>query len=670
MLCESGNPSGNYVPPPIGNGDLSVQIDMEGIQKQKRYHGMTPGIYRAGRRYDTYIGELISFGHIDQVSPAPESWRQKLNVETATISTTCTYPDKAEICTEAFVHPELPVLMIKKKFTGKKFTLKYILSSPDDINSLPARMGINTSKNKNGVDISYTISGIPGLDGIISLWTDAPESSVEVGDNQFAISVTGNEATFYLSFHDKLDTEDFIKANCELKAVINNLSYSGLMSSNKAKWGKYYNEGYVKLPDRKLDEVYRTSQYHLKISSTKWSIPTGIFPTHWQGKYFAFDDFFSFMGLLTTGHLSTAKKIPGFRHKHLQKALDRAHRYFGENLSGARFNWQTTEDGSEAASPSFWLEHIFHLASIALSAWEYYRYSGDTSFLAEEGYPVIANCAVFYETQAIYRDNKDKYYIGKCTDLERLGPGRERAFMTTCGVVATLEAAAAAAGILNIDPDKAEQWNSKAANLKKNLPHDGKKYVPYPECEESSIAVFAGKYPYDTLSNIDPLQLSAINDFLEHENEYGNMYPVGHSVCAWYAGWKGVAFARLGLHDLSLECIEQAAAGANCFSEIFEISDPVSHPWFTTAEGAYIHMVNESLIQSSQGEIRITGRDKQDYEFKLAAVGGVTVGVKARNGTIIHLVTSASKMYQGKILLPDKTEYQVSLSSGEEIQLI
>lgn len=669
MQCDSRNLTGNYVPPPIGNGDLSVQIDMEGIQNPREYYGMRPGIYRAGRRYDTYIGELISFGHIEQAVSVPESWRQDLNVETATISTVCTYPDKTEIRTEAFIHPEKPLLVIKKKFTSGKFTLEYILDSPAEAGLLPGRMSINTCLSGNGVDISYAMAGLPGLSGIISFWTDASEPSIEIDNNKFSITATGNEAIFYLSFHDKLDGEDFINTNLELKEIVAKLQYSGLFEAHKTAWRNYYAEGYVRLPDRKQDEVYRTSQYHLKISSTKWSIPTGIFPTHWQGKYFAFDDFFSFMGLVTTGHLSTAFKVPRFRHAHLQKALDRAHRYFGKNLSGARYNWQTTEDGSEAASPSFWLEHIFHLASIALSAWEYYRYSGDTKFLADEGYPVISNCAIFYETQAIYCDD-NKYFVGKCTDLERLGPGRERAFMTTCGVIATLEAAVATARILNLDADKAEQWNTKAAILKKSLPHDGEKYIPYPECKDRSIAIFAGKYPYNTLNNDDLKQHAAIKDFLEHENECGNMYPVGHSVCAWYAGWKGVAFARLGQYDLALACIEQAAAEANCFSEIFEISNPVSHPWFTTAEGAYIHMVNECLLQSSSGRIEITGLNGKDYEFKLAAVGGATVHAKAEAGIITGLRVTATKSYEGKVILPDKSVYEISLNQGESVQLI
>ena len=43
-----------YVPPPLGNGDLSFQIDFEGGMGQQEFCGMVPGIHRAGFRYDTY----------------------------------------------------------------------------------------------------------------------------------------------------------------------------------------------------------------------------------------------------------------------------------------------------------------------------------------------------------------------------------------------------------------------------------------------------------------------------------------------------------------------------------------------------------------------------------------------------------------------------------------
>ncbi|HTN39442.1 MAG TPA: hypothetical protein VL053_20360, partial [Arachidicoccus sp.] len=58
-------PSG-YVPPLISNGSLNMLIDFQGGQEQKKYVGMTPGIFWAGRRPVAAKGELISFGYFGQ----------------------------------------------------------------------------------------------------------------------------------------------------------------------------------------------------------------------------------------------------------------------------------------------------------------------------------------------------------------------------------------------------------------------------------------------------------------------------------------------------------------------------------------------------------------------------------------------------------------------------
>ena len=39
--------------------------------------------------------------------------------------------------------------------------------------------------------------------------------------------------------------------------------------------------------------------------------------------------------------------------------------------------------------------------------------------------------------------------------------------------------------------------------------------------------------------------------------------------------------------------LEECAADTGCFSELFEIHETGSHPWFTTAEGVFLEAVME-----------------------------------------------------------------------------
>ena len=670
MECTSATVTPQYVPPPLGNGELSAMVDMEGVQRQKTWPGhLTPMIWWAGRRYATRLGELIPFGYVGQSTGEVASWRQRLDTTRACIETDCTYEDGRQIRTDAFAHLELPVLAFRKAFEGA-FTFTYALAQPGSEGLPPEHMQILATPTTGGIDIAYRVPGPDGCHGRISFLCDRPATAT-ISGNWFSLTVAEGPASFFLLFVDSIGHADVAKASYELGRRVAEEGYDGLFASHCAAWSSYWEEGFVRLPSARQSEVYQTAQYHLRISATPWSMPTGIFGTHWHCRYFGFDEHFGFMGLATSGHLAIARRVPEFRHRVLAKAIARAYRYFGDEDvgTGARFHWETDEKGDDRTPPGFWLEHIFHMANIALSSWHYYRLTGDREFLADTGYPVISRCADFYRSQSLYQTGEDRLVVGKCTDLERLGAARENAYMTTCGVVATFRAAAAAAETLGIADERAAEWRDLASKLVASLPRENGRYIPYPECPQKSIAVFAGTFPYPAVASDDPLQARAIADFLAEEKTYGNMYPVGDSVCVWYAGWMGVAFARLGQLDRARICIGQAVAETNCFAEIFEISKPVHHPWFTTAEATFVQMVNESLLQSAPGEIRVLPGPGEDYAFRLPADGGVQVEAHFAAGRPERIALRASRAYAGQVIMPDGSAREIRLDAGETLVL-
>ena len=72
------------------------------------------------------------------------------------------------------------------------------------------------------------------------------------------------------------------------------------------------------------------------------------------------------------------------------------------------------------------------------------------------------------------------------------------------------------------------------------------------------------------------------------------MYPVGKSLCTWYAGWKAVTFRRLGETETAKTVVRQMAEETGCFSEVFEIFETGHHPWFCTGEGILLQAVCEA----------------------------------------------------------------------------
>ena len=189
--------------------------------------------------------------------------------------------------------------------------------------------------------------------------------------------------------------------------------------------------------------------------------------------------------------------MPEFRKNVcLDKAIFRTTMSRSEADAQARFCWETNEYGDEVAASGFWYDHIFHMATVAIGAYQYYEFTQDVSYL-KECYRMIRACAKFYTVHMLYTDSDGRVYVGKCTDLERLGPSVENPFMTACGVIKTLECLVKSADVLNIDREYRDECAYLSGKLYESLPKENGEYTPFLGCTQKSVAVFAGKFPFD-----------------------------------------------------------------------------------------------------------------------------------------------------------------------------
>lgn len=581
QTCSSENAIPNrYCPPALGNGDLSLLVDYAGGTTPCKYcdNHIESGLWRAGFRYDKPGFPLVPFGffehQLDNAGTVAD-WTQTLHVTNAASESECSFRNGLRMRSYVYCHLRYNLIVIRKELQGAdSFRMRYSFA-PERTVSVP----VTETKT------AYQINAWSGIRGTVSFFSPDPAVTALHTGTEIILTSPTSAAVFYLAFDE--EAEIFARTHSEPE----------IEASHRAAWAEYWAESTVpadRLPEQVL-RAARTSEYHLRISSTKWSIPTGIYPSHWDGRYFAFDEFFALEGLLAAGHLSTARKIPQFRLSHLDAAKIRAYSYFGNKSPAARFVWETVEQpGLEGAPGGFWLEHIFHLAHIALGAWHCSQNGGDPEFLKETAYPLMHGCAEYYRIFSVSEKEKGRFVIGKCTDLERLGAARENPFMTTCGVIATFRAAAEAASLLHTDPELRNTWLMLAEKLTESLPQDDRSYLPYPDCTDKSIGLFSGVFPYGNLSADDPKQRQGILDFCASEQLFGNMYPVGKSLCTWYAGWKAVTFRRLGEIETARTVVRQMAEETGCFSEVFEILETGHHPWFCTGEGILLQAICEA----------------------------------------------------------------------------
>ena len=247
----------------------------------------------------------------------------------------------------------------------------------------------------------------------------------------------------------------------------------------------------------------------------------------------------------------------------------------------------------EGTTGGFWLEHVFHMTHIGLSAEACARSLQDPDYTKNIAYPVMRGCAEFFRLHQVYHIPGRGYIIGKCTDLERLGPGRENPFMTSCGAIALFRKTALMAEELGCDSDLVKEWREMADGLLLTLPQNGENYLCYPNCPDPSIALFSGLYPYEVLDPGDPKLQKGIDWYCRNERKFGNMYPGGNSLCIWYAGWKALTLFRQGKKEEARNLVNFMAESTGQFGEVFEIYETLNHPWFTTAEGIYLQSLCE-----------------------------------------------------------------------------
>lgn len=656
MRYQSSENKSCYFPPLLSNGEISFAPDREGCLgytyeefRSKGLNGFDGIVVRAARRSplcNSLQARLFPFGVFTfKEGSGITDWSQTLETKKGLVESDCTYEDGVTIHSESLIHPEKNIYALRKTFyNGKKtkeFAYEVTLCGYNE--SISQYMEVRYVEKRGDVGcIGFKMYGMDVYSGEIQIFVDK-EYTMTAKENGCRLvfdAAEGEAVTFYYALEDNANGVNFEEVLKNYKQTIEASGFDGLRAECEAHFGVFYDLGYVKTSDEKLNSIYETSLYSIKCNTTKSSISVGFNNGSWDGRYFAFDEYTSYRGLLGANRLELAKRVPLFRlNTCLKPAIRRAsdcHRT-AETEDMARFHWEEGDEGwLELAPDGNWKDHIFHIPLVGMGAFQYYEFSQDLDFL-RECYPMIRACAKFITKHMVYQEG-EKLYIGKCTDLERLGSSVKNPFLSVCGAIQLLECCKKAADLLGTDGAYADECRYIAGKLRENLPVQEGRYVPFLDCKQKSIAVFGGKFPFDVLTDTDEKMRSAWEDFEHNGANYGNMYPMGKSISSWYACWKASGYARAKMTEKAYDALRQAYPSAGVFGELFEINEENLHlkPWFATAAGIFVSTVHDMLLQSDGKTITILPAYPHDTDlsFRLAAVGGVTVEAEVKNGAL------------------------------------
>ena len=681
VASPDGREPSDYVPAMLSNGRLNVFLDyrlsVSTGSKALARKNLRPGIWWEGRRSVDNPGVASRFGYglspqgafrtrlvVDGVEQRdPKCWRQTLDLRRALMATEADYAGGVTLAGEAFVAQARNVVAVRQEVANTsdvphKVTLGLAYTAPKGDRLQGAwtvEKGAAVWKMRcfERFVTDETIRVRPA-DGhhVAAL---CAETKV-VGDSGVLVR------TFTLAPKERRTAAWFVVFDDNLAKKLPKVSprpcpatplsdYDALRAEHVADWEAYGAESEIRVPDARIQELFEMARYHLRCVSTEWSIPVGIMPSHWAGRIFAFDEMYGVQGLVAAGHFAAAKVAPDFRAATLTNACIRCNRSADKpfHRSGARWVWEAAEGNDVECAPlGYWMDHVFQQAAVAQTVWTYCRYTGDRAYLAEKGYDVIRECALFFRKLQVHDLPDGTSFMAKCTDLERLGTGHERAFMTTCGAIATLRAAADAAELLGRDADLVADFRSCADRLVASLPERDGRYIAYPGCTEESMGTLAGFYPFGIFDRSNAKQVAAVAHFLENGEAFGNMYSTGKRICPWYAATMAMASLRAGNErHPPVRWLQEAARSAGCWGEYWEINEPgVSEfrPWFMTAAGNVLYAICQLLVADLPDGVHLAAgvpSSWTDYSFRLPAPGGVTVSMEVKDGQLVRLETES-----------------------------
>ncbi|HWE08931.1 MAG TPA: discoidin domain-containing protein [Solirubrobacteraceae bacterium] len=413
-------------------------------------------------------------------------WQQSIDLHTGIITTTATWRASDghtakvtyQVLTDrANEHIGLVQLTVIPQWTGTATVTDQIDGSPATLTNQVTK-GFDAAQHQDYVEVVTQGTGIHAA--IASRLTTSPNitaTPVEVGagadqsiGQQVTFPVTAGQSytiTKYVGVDDSQSAANPVSAAQAEAAAAASTGAAALMSANNAAWATLWGGRIDVVGDRTLATDVNASEFYLW-SNTRdgvdWSVsPAGLSSNGYDGHIFWDAETWMYPSLLAQ-HSSLAAGMNSYRFNRLSPAEQHA---TATGYKGARFPWESALDGTEQIPPpvSINSEGLYeqHITSdIALAQWQYYLVTGDRSWLARRGYPVLSGAAAFWASRVTPAAH-GTYHINNVTGPDEENPNVNNEVYTTVAARTTLQDAVAAAQALGTPAPAA--WSQIARGL-------------------------------------------------------------------------------------------------------------------------------------------------------------------------------------------------------------
>ena len=194
------------------------------------------------------------------------------------------------------------------------------------------------------------------------------------------------------------------------------IGYNQLLQDQIAAWAKIWEmsditiDGDVKAQQGIRFNIFQLNQTYLGKDSRLNIGPKGFTGEKYGGSTYWDTEAYCIPFYMATKDQQVARNLLTYRYNQLDKAIENAGKLGFKN--GAALYPMVTMNGEECHNEwEITHEEIHRNGAIAFAIFNYYRYTGDYSYIPEKGLEVLIGIARFWHQRASFSTNKNQYMI-------------------------------------------------------------------------------------------------------------------------------------------------------------------------------------------------------------------------------------------------------------------
>ncbi len=211
-------------------------------------------------------------------------------------------------------------------------------------------------------------------------------------------------------------SDELVKAAKDVLKKANDLGFDRLIEMQKTAWAGIWDmsditiEGDVKAQQGIRFNIFHLNQTYLGTDSQLNIGPKGFTGEKYGGSTYWDTEAYCIPFYMATKDHKVARNLLQYRYNHLQKAIENAQKLGFSG--GAALYPMVTMNGEECHNEwEITFEEIHRNGAIAFAIYNYFRFTGDYSYIPEMGLEVLIGISRFWNQRASYSTDKNKYVI-------------------------------------------------------------------------------------------------------------------------------------------------------------------------------------------------------------------------------------------------------------------